>query len=96
MNDSITHIITALPKHCIGQNGAIRKDLLKPAPFALRENCSLKEPEEPIDIVTYTIQSGDNLSVIAEKFGTTVDRLVELNGIENPNLIYAGDVLRIN
>ena len=54
------------------------------------------EPEEPIDIVTYTIQSGDNLSVIAEKFGTTVDRLVELNGIENPNLIYAGDVLRIN
>ena len=55
-----------------------------------------EESEEPEDIVTYTIQPGDNLSVIAEKFGTTVDRLVELNGIENPNLIYAGDVLRIN
>ena len=54
-----------------------------------------EEPEEPIDIVTYTIQSGDNLSVIAEKFGTTVDRLVELNGIEDPNLIYTGDVLII-
>ena len=52
MNDSITHIITALPKHCIGQNGAIRKDLLKPAPFALRENCSLKEPEELFDLIT--------------------------------------------
>lgn len=45
---------------------------------------------------TYTIQSGDNLSVIADKFNTTVDKLIELNGIENPNLIYAGDVLRIN
>ena len=55
-----------------------------------------EEPEESIDIITYTIQPGDNLSVIAEKFDTTVDRLVELNGIENPNLIYAGDVLRIN
>ena len=54
-----------------------------------------EEPEEPIDIVTYTIQPGDNLSVIAEKFDTTVDRLIELNGIENPNLIYAGDVLTI-
>ena len=55
-----------------------------------------EEPEESIDIVTYTIQPGDSLSVIAEKFDTTVDRLVELNGIENPNLVYAGDVLRIN
>ena len=55
-----------------------------------------EEPEEPEDVVTYTIQPGDNLSVIAEKFDTTVDRLVELNGIENPNLVYAGDVLRIN
>ena len=55
-----------------------------------------EEPEESIDIITYTIQPGDNLSVIAEKFNTTVDRLVELNRIENPNLVYAGDVLRIN
>ena len=53
------------------------------------------EPEEPEDVVTYTIQPGDNLSVIADKFNTTVDRLVELNGIENSNLIYAGDVLII-
>ena len=54
------------------------------------------EPEESEDVVSYTIQPGDNLSVIAEKFNTTVDRLVELNRIENPNLVYAGDVLRIN
>ena len=38
----------------------------------------------------YTIQSGDVLSKIAAANGTTVDNLVRLNGIGNPNLIYAG------
>ena len=52
MDMTISHNPSTLPKHCIGQNGAIRKDLLKPAPCALRESCSLKEPEEPIDLIT--------------------------------------------
>lgn len=43
----------------------------------------------------YTIQSGDTLSEIAERFGTSVSRLCELNNISNPNLIYAGDTIRI-
>lgn len=43
----------------------------------------------------YTIQNGDCLSVIAEKFGTSVDELVRLNLISNPNLIYAGQTIRI-
>lgn len=43
----------------------------------------------------YTIQSGDCLSVIAERFGVTVDSLVSLNGIANPNIIYAGQTIRI-
>lgn len=44
---------------------------------------------------TYTIQNGDTLSGIALRFNTTVSKLVELNNIKNPNLIYAGDVLKI-
>lgn len=43
----------------------------------------------------YTVQPGDNLSKIANKFGTTVNALVSDNGIANPNLIYPGQVLRI-
>jgi murein DD-endopeptidase MepM/ murein hydrolase activator NlpD len=39
----------------------------------------------------YTIEKGDTLSGIAKKFDTTVDKLVELNDIENPDKIYAGD-----
>ena len=45
--------------------------------------------------INYTVQSGDTLSEIAARYGTTVNTLVALNGISNPNLIYAGEVLKV-
>ena len=48
----------------------------------------------PSDAVnTYTVMPGDTLSAIAERFHTTVQDLCELNGISDPNVIYAGQVL---
>ena len=44
---------------------------------------------------TYVVQSGDTLSGIAARFGTTVQELVQLNDISNPNLIYVGEVLKL-
>ncbi len=41
----------------------------------------------------YTVRSGDNLSSIASRLGATVQSLVSMNGISNPNLIYAGQTL---
>ena len=46
-------------------------------------------------IKTYIVRSGDTLSSIAKKFHTTVETLVEVNAISNPNLIYPGQVLKI-
>ena len=43
----------------------------------------------------YTVQSGDNLGKIAIQFGTTVDQLVAWNNIANPDLIYAGQTIRV-
>ena len=43
---------------------------------------------------TYTVRSGDNLSVIASRLGTTVGHLQSTNGIRNINLIYPGQTLR--
>lgn len=45
---------------------------------------------------TYTVRAGDTLSSIASKFGTSYQALASLNGISNPNLIYVGQVLRVN
>lgn len=44
---------------------------------------------------TYTVQAGDTLSGIAQRYGTTYQQLAQLNGIANPNLIYPGQVLKI-
>ena len=44
---------------------------------------------------TYTVQGGDSLSGIAAKCGTTYQRLAQINGISNPNLIYPGQVIKI-
>ena len=43
----------------------------------------------------YTINAGDTLSKIAAANGTTIQKLVELNNIQNPNKIKAGAVLKL-
>ena len=53
-----------------------------------KPNISIQE-----STTTIIIQYGDTLSEIAIMYNTTVARLVELNSISNPNLIYAGESL---
>lgn len=55
-------------------------------------------PQQPKDALTgraYTVQPGDSLWAIAQRFGTTVAAIVAANNIRNPDLIYPGEVLRI-
>ena len=44
----------------------------------------------------YTVVLGDTLGKVANRFGVTVDELVKLNKLSNPNLIYVGEVLKVN
>ena len=44
---------------------------------------------------TYTVKKGDTLSEIALANGTTVAKLVALNGIKNPDYIVVGQVLKL-
>lgn len=45
--------------------------------------------------VYYVVKSGDTLSAIASKYGTTYQHLAQINGITNPNRIYVGQKIRV-
>ena len=47
------------------------------------------------NVIKYTVKSGDTLSGIAAKYGTTYQKIAADNGIANPNKIYPGQVLII-
>ena len=52
-------------------------------------------PEEVKNVIYYTVKRGDTLSKIAREYNTTVEQIVEVNGIRNPNLIFTGQRLEI-
>jgi len=45
--------------------------------------------------VYYTVQKGDTLWGIAQKYGTTYQEIARLSGIDNPNLIFPGQRVRV-
>lgn len=47
------------------------------------------------EMITHTVQAGDNLLEIAQEYGTTVQAIIEANGITNPDLIFIGQTLLI-
>lgn len=56
----------------------------------------IPEPPQAIGAFTYTVQSGDTLRIIAQRFGLNIFALVEANPqITNPSLISVGQVLNI-
>ncbi len=49
----------------------------------------------PGDEVSHVVRAGETLSGIALRYGVTVEDLVAANGLNNPNLIFVGQVLVI-
>lgn len=43
----------------------------------------------------YIVKNGDTLSKIAKAHGTTVAKLAKINGIKNPDIIYAGQKIEL-
>src|SRR5688572_769600 len=53
-------------------------------------------PEDgPPPGIVYTVQAGDNLTVIARRYGTRVEALVAANHLPDASLIFVGQRLRI-
>lgn len=74
-------------------NGDVRKIVLGSRYNDVQK--AINRKVEASSAVYYIVQSGDNLSSIASKFGTTYLKIAQLNGLSNPNLIYPGQKLRV-
>ena len=59
------------------------------------DNSDKSDKSKYLDVDVYDISWGDTLSGISRLTGTSVDELVKLNDISNPNLIYSGSSIKI-
>lgn len=51
---------------------------------------------KPVSTVYHPVRKGENLRLIAKKYGTTVNNILQLNpNIRNPNLIYVNQLIRV-
>lgn len=74
-------------------NGISNPDLIKVGQTLKLKGSAKKSTST--NAKSYTIKSGDTLSDIASKHGTTTKKLQDLNGISNPNKIYAGQKIKV-
>ena len=64
---------------------------LSPAP----EPTASLPPTPAVTPLVHVVQQGESISLIAVQYGTTVEAIVDLNGLQNPNLIVPGQQLLI-
>ena len=61
----------------------------------------IKKLDEELDQVTggtaipYSVQPGDTLNAIAQKFGVSMEQLIRWNNIQDPNMLQIGTSLKI-
>jgi LysM repeat protein len=69
----------------------------KPAATApVVEQPAPKRTTKSVKATAYSIRSGDTLASIADKFGTSVDRLMELNPGLDPTALRVGEPIRVD
>ena len=73
----------------------VRKKAEKKAAKAENKSAAAKPKASNEKTTVYTVQSGDNLTNIARKFGTTVAKIQELNGMGNSSSLSVGQKLKV-
>jgi len=68
------------------------------SPTAVVDSVIVVEPTQDLRVAQathYTVQSGDTLSLIALRNNTTIEVLVSLNSLPNPDILEVGQVLNL-
>ena len=79
-----------------GLNGFKKKTEAKKTDTKKTDAKKKTEVKTPVKKDTYyTVVSGDTLSGIAQKYGTTWQKLAKANGLVDPDVIYAGQKIKI-
>ena len=81
-------------KRAIQINGKFIRGFVAPK-YAKSGEAVTQKPAASGSTITYTVKSGDTLSGIAQKYGTTYQEIAKLNGIKNPSYIKVGQKLKI-
>ena len=100
---SPTSVPSGLPTDAAGES-PVDSRTLSPSPHSTTEPAASAAPtvgqptvrpslQPATSGATYKVKSGDTLSAIAARFGTTVRVLVDLNGITDPSKLKVGQVL---
>lgn len=100
-----TPIVEVQSSNCKVEGGAVNCSIDLMLNVGLQQNTNLEiideinesEIEDPQDysIIIYIVKKGDTLWEIAKRFKSTVDDIVRVNGLENPNRINEGEKLYI-
>ncbi len=90
-NESYTQILT--PTNDLIGGG--EEPTLPPPSITPTPNPPIVMPTQRDETITYTIQKGDFLRSIAQRHQVSVDQIIALNNIQNPNLIEVGQVIMI-
>lgn len=86
-------LLVLLALGCDAGNGSSERIRLVITPVPTPTNTALPLPT--MGATKYTVQPGDTLSGIADRFGITVDDIVRANNIADPNSLSEGQVLTI-
>ena len=62
-------------------------------PFETDDEKDVQRPDK--SFIYHRVQQGETLWKIAQRYNVSVDNIVVQNGIENPDLIYSGSILKI-
>ena len=93
-----TAFLLAATVAVLALRAAIHDDVATPAvrePARVRPVSSRPTRAQGVRASAYSVRRGDTLGTIADRFGTTVDRLLELNPGIDPRALRVGQPLRV-